>query len=287
MPLPFLPSDYRDLLTHWNRFQNRYKYRDQGTDLNLLRLMRAAYYAAISFVDYNVGRVIDALEDEGVLENTLILFTSDHGELLGDYGSYGKRSFLDVAARVPLIVRHPARFPAGVRCDVPVSLVDVAPTCLSTAGVSPSHDHVGLDLSRIAAHGSDRHSIVGQFEEGPTALYMLLTSDYKYVYSAPDRREWLFDRRTDQREERSLADDPAHNDVLSGLRAQLIRRLREDGYEAPLDGDGWRLFDPPPPVPTDPDGGLLYQDGRSVSDRFPPGYEPDFDPLRPRAEDGS
>ena len=62
--------------------------------MNLLRTMRAAYYAAISFIDYQVGQILDYLESEDELDNTLILYTSDHGELLGDYDCYGKRSFL-------------------------------------------------------------------------------------------------------------------------------------------------------------------------------------------------
>ena len=87
MPFPYMPRGYEDLQTYWNRVQNRYKYRDQGFDGNLVRLTKCAYYAAISFVDYNAGRILQALEDQGELDNTLVLFTSDHGELLGDYGS--------------------------------------------------------------------------------------------------------------------------------------------------------------------------------------------------------
>ena len=85
---------------------------DQGFDMNLIRLTAAAYYGTISFIDYNVGRILNDLERRGLLDETLILFTSDHGELLGDYGSVGKRSMLDAAFRVPLLARYPARFAA-------------------------------------------------------------------------------------------------------------------------------------------------------------------------------
>jgi len=105
MPLPYLPPDYEELLTYWNHKQNRYKYRDQGFDLNLIRLMRAQYYAAISYIDYNIGRLLTYLRETDELDNTLVIFTADHGELLGDYGSFGKRSMLDPAARIPLVVR--------------------------------------------------------------------------------------------------------------------------------------------------------------------------------------
>ncbi|HEX2999642.1 MAG TPA: sulfatase-like hydrolase/transferase, partial [Armatimonadota bacterium] len=107
MPLPKRPEDSENLLTYWNRFQNRYKYRDQGLDNNLIRSLRAAYYGCISFVDYQVGRILAALEARGEMENTLILFVSDHGELLGDYNCFGKRCMLDSAARVPMLAYWP------------------------------------------------------------------------------------------------------------------------------------------------------------------------------------
>lgn len=281
MPLPYLPEGYEHLLTHWNRLQNRYKYRDQGTDLNLLRTMRAAYCAAISFVDYNVGRILDRLQSEGVLDRTLILFTSDHGEFLGDYGSYGKRSFLDVAARVPLLARFPERFPIGSRCDEPTSLVDILPTCLAAAGLEKEPRHAGTDLAQVAAKNVERMGVLGQFSQDGGALYMLATRSFKYIHSAPDRREWLLTRTTGAREERSLAGNPAFADVLARLRDQLINRLREDGYDSPLDGNAWREFPPLPSVPSDPDAWQLFQDGRSVSDRFPAGYAPRVDTMKP------
>ena len=287
MPLPFLPSDYAHLHTYWNRLQNRYKYRDQGRDMNLLRTMRAAYYAAISFIDYQVGRILDYLESEGELDNTLILYTSDHGELLGDYDSYGKRSFLDAAARIPLLVRYPERFEANAQCDIPTSLVDVLPTCIGAASLPPGSAHTeqsGIDLANIAAENTQRDAIIGQLGQESTGLYMLLTSKYKYIYSAADRQEWLFRRmRGNRLDERSLAGNPAYSSTLNAYRQRLIEWFRGDGYELPLDGNKWRDF-PPPAEPENPDAGQIFQDGRSVSAQFPPGYSPQVDPLRPATE---
>jgi len=281
MPLPHVPPNVDDLLTYWNRVQNRYKYRDQGTDLNLLRTTRAAYYAAISFIDFNVGRVLAALEARGILDETLVLFTSDHGEFLGDYGCYGKRSFLDVAARVPLLVRYPARFPVGARCDDPVSLVDVLPTCLAAAGIEKSPQRVGVDLSEFAAKRVNREGVVGQFGREGGALYMFVSHAFKYIYSAPDRKEWLFRRESGRLEERNLAGNPAFSDVLSHHRSRLIERFRTDGYDLPLDGDRWREFPPLESIPTTPDAWQLFQDGRNVADRFPAGYQPRVNTFQP------
>ena len=226
MPLPFLPPDYTQLHTYWKRHQNRYKYRDQGRDMNLLRTMRAAYYSAISFIDYQVGRILDHLEAAGELDNTLILYTADHGELLGDYDCYGKRSFLDAAARIPLLVRYPERFTPGTACKTPTSLVDVLPTCLGAAGLPTAPDRSGLDLADIAAGKAHREAILGQLGHEATGLYMYLTDAYKYIYSAADRKEWLFRRLPGRLEERSLAGNPAYNAILNAHRQALIARFR-------------------------------------------------------------
>lgn len=281
MPLPFLPEDYEHLYTYWNRHQNRYKYRDQGRDMNLLRTMRAAYYAAISFIDYQVGRIIEYLENEGELDNTLIIYTSDHGELLGDYDCYGKRSFLDAAARIPLLVRYPERFSANIQCDTPTSLVDVLPTSLCAAGLSPSSDHSGLDLADIASGHTEREGIIGQLSDQNRGLYMYMTQEYKYIYSAADRKEWLFRRLPGQLDDRSIAGNHGYGGVLNDYRNRLINWFKEDGYDIPLDGNKWREFTPPYEN-ENPDAELLYQDGRSASDQFPQGYVPQIDPLRRR-----
>lgn len=247
--------------------------------MNLLRTMRAAYYAAISFIDYQVGRILDYLESEGELDNTLILYTSDHGELLGDYDCYGKRSFLDAAARIPLLVRYPERFQANAQCDIPTSLVDVLPTSLGAAGLPSQTDRSGVDLADIATGNIQRDAIIGQLGQEETGLYMLLTDEYKYIYSAADRQEWLFRRVQGRLEERSLAGNPGYGRILNAYRKRLIEWLQDDGYELPLDDNKWRDF-PPPFEPENPDAGQLFQDGRSVSDQFPPGYLPNVDTLR-------
>ena len=82
MSPPHLPPVSGDFLTYWNHFQNRYKYRDQGCDMNLLRLTKAAYYATISQIDYQVGRILDQLAIDGTLDETLILFTSGSRDTL-------------------------------------------------------------------------------------------------------------------------------------------------------------------------------------------------------------
>lgn len=218
MPLPFIPENSAELYTWVNRFQNRYKYRDRGLDMQLLRLITAYYYATISFVDYQVGRILTALEETNQLENTLIVFSSDHGEHLGDLGCFGKRSMQDASAKVPMIVRYPERFPAGETCSTATSLVDLFPTLLGAAGISTDELGVdglgvdgleldGQDLADCAAAPDPERTVYAQFAKEERAIYMAVNEQWKYVYSAGDQAEFFFDRKADPAEVNNLAAD--------------------------------------------------------------------------------
>jgi len=275
MPLPKLPRDFENLWTYITRRQNRYKFRDAGIDLRLLQMMKAYYYATISFIDYNVGRIISRLEQTGELDNTLIIWTSDHGEFLGDYNCFGKRSFLRSAANIPLIARFPARFSAGRCVDTPVSLVDIFPTFLATCGIdAPSHLD-GLDLAELAKDPHLREMIYGAYVFGGrddfnTANYMAMNRRWKYIYSSSEDRQFLFDLQRDPDETRNRAEIPTCKAQTNVMRADLIARFRNDGFLIPLNGNTWRKFEPPI-FPADPDAGLLFQDARWAS-TFIPGY---------------
>ena len=271
MPLPNKPPGYQTLHTYANRFQNRYKYRDRGIDENLVRTIKAYYYACISFIDFQVGRILSALEEEGQIDNTLILFTSDHGEFLGDYDCFGKRSMLDAASRIPLIARYPESFPAGTACETPASLVDLMPTFLSVAGLETSGLELdGMDLRRLLA--LEDRTVFSQYQEGPLGVYMAVNRRWKYFYSSPDRREFLFDRLTDPRESRNRAGLSLCAKEKMAMKSRLIEFYSRSGYEEPLDGNEWRHF-PQPRIPDDPDAGLLIQDAPwSVGFQRIPGY---------------
>lgn len=254
---PFRPEGFEGLLTYWNHFQNRYKYRDKGYDEMLVRTMKASYYACISFIDHHVGRIFEGLGEE--IDDTLIIFTSDHGELLGDYGSFGKRSMLDAAARVPMLVRYPEICAANFQCDIPTTLLDIFPTCLSLAGDTEWQvSQEGRNLAHVAAGTAQRDTVYSQYSHGPKGLYTAITKNLKYLYSAADNREWLFDLRLDPRETHNFAGNPSYETAQTDLKCRLINRFQEDGYLEPLDRDGWRAF-PLSNVP-DNDAFLLFQD---------------------------
>lgn len=241
MPLP-LRAEAGQRHDLWiNRFQNRYKCRDRGEDGFFLACMRSAYYASISFVDYQIGRMLDALERTGRLENTLIVFHSDHGEYLGDYGCYGKRSMHDVSARIPLVCRFPGARNGGSVVSTPVSLVDVAPTFLRAGEARiESHALEGSDLAILAEGGSNRREVFSQYDHGPNGIYMAVDERFKYVYSVADRKTLFFDRLFDPMERNNQAGSMQYREPEERLKQACIDLLRRNGETDAFDGDGWR-----------------------------------------------
>jgi len=287
MPPATVPPEPEEFQLLINQLQNRYKYRDRGIDDFLLRTMKAYYYACVSFVDYQIGRILDTLEQTGQKENTLIIFSTDHGEMLGDYNCFGKRSLHNAAARIPLVVSGPG-YAAGVNCSTPVSLVDIAPTFLKLAGADNSNMLLdGLDLADLVSGKADRKvvysffSAVGQITAGcqpgifdgmddpekriyASICLMAANRDYKYIYSAPDNKELLFDEKT-HAEDINLANKPEYTEIKAELQQCIIDRLTRDGHTALIkDGKLTPLIRARIPDGM-PDRGLIRQD-----------YAPDF-----------
>ena len=253
---PRRPQGFERLLTYWNHHQNRYKYRDKGYDEMLFRAMKAMYYACISFIDFNLGRILAALGDD--IDKTLILYTSDHGEMLGDFGSVGKRAMLNPAVKVPLIVRPPGAGRGSQRIDTPVSLLDIFPTFASAAGANaPLPSAEGADLLALAAGDSQRDAVYSQFSEGNTGLYMIAERDFKYIYSAADHKEWLFDLRIDPDETKNFAGNPRYEAQLAELRRRIIERFESDGYDRAVNDGAWHDYEPPAFPDPAGDEGLL------------------------------
>lgn len=296
MPLPNLPDDFESLQTLVNRCQNRYKYRDNAFDLNLVRSIKAYYYACISFVDYQIGRILDELDRSGQTDRTLIIFTADHGEHLGDYQCFGKRSMHDSCSRIPLILSMPGLFAGGRVCHETASLIDLAPTILSVAGASiDTHPLDGVDLAQLAAGQSKRESVFSHnYFDGSAFLesdadfssyiadrdnrfavfsaYLAVNQNWKYIYSAPDNRAFLFDRKTDPKETRDFSCNPFLSDVRQQMNAQLVAYVKQNPSDRAVENDDFRAFRLPPFV-RNPDAGHLIQDSYTPwSSALIPGY---------------
>jgi choline-sulfatase len=200
-----------------------------------VRRARHAYYGAISYVDDKVGQILRALEGAGLAEDTIILFTSDHGEMLGERGLWYKMNFFEWSARVPLIVWAPTRF-APHRVNGHVSLVDILPTLVELgAGDGPAPDLAdavdGQSLvPLLQGDGADRQgAAVGEilFESAIAPCFMIRRGRYKYIYSEPDP-EQLYDLEDDPNELHNLAEQPEHDALRRRFFEEMTARWDPD-----------------------------------------------------------
>jgi choline-sulfatase len=193
-----------------------------------VRNARRAYYGAISYVDDNVGRLMSALRATNLADDTVVIVTSDHGEMLGERGFWYKMSFFEGAARVPLIVRAPRHF-APRRVANAVSLVDLLPTLVELANDGREGDYAApLDGRSLLPHlaGGDGHDeVIGEYlAEGAIApLVMIRRGPWKFVHSPADPDQ-LYNLADDPLELSNLASAPGAPDALASFRAEATGR---------------------------------------------------------------
>jgi arylsulfatase A-like enzyme len=189
----------------------------------------------VELIDWNVGRMLESLERSGQRENTLVIFMSDHGEMLGDHGLLLKGCrFYEGLVHVPLIFSWPEKLPQGERRDALVELTDLAPTLLGLAGVEPPPRTAGRDLWPLLSGQTDRHreevrciyydalSMVNPTRTGwrRSRASMIRTDRHKLVVYHGTEPGELFDLQEDPDEYVNLWDDPAH----AGVRSELMKR---------------------------------------------------------------
>ncbi len=191
-----------------------------------LRKNVAIYYAMVSLMDKYIGVILDKLDQLGLAENTLVLFSTDHGHLFGQHGLIAKGAFhYEDLIRVPFIVRWPGRAPAGKRSDALQSLVDLSPSFLSMLGIDIPREWTGLDQTPVWFGEEERlrdHVVVENRHE-PDTIHVKTYVDQRYKLTVYYRHDYgeLFDLQEDPGEINNLWDDPGHQD----LKHELIRQL--------------------------------------------------------------
>ncbi len=197
---------------------------DQLTDEENRRA-RAAYYGMVQLIDRSLATVMATLERRGLAENTLVIFTSDHGELLGDHGLWFKGPFhYEAILNVPLIMRWPAGLPAGRAVDSPVGLIDIVPSVLAAAQVAADDSLDGESLLPIAnGTGECRAEAYVEFVDDPKRLRLrtVVTRDWKLTWYAGETFGELYDLANDPSEFANRWDDPE----CATIKAQLLARL--------------------------------------------------------------
>jgi arylsulfatase A-like enzyme len=188
-----------------------------------------AFYAALcALIDDQVGRIMDVLTEQGLWENTLVLYTSDHGEMLGDFGMFGKSIFYEPVIRVPMIAAYPGAASTGTRFDGLVEHIDVAPTCMECAGLQPSPEMRGVSLLPIL-HGEPggKQAVLCEYVSNDQSQRgkCLRTPRYKYVFWGAGEMEEFYDLVEDPCERRNLASDPQCATEITRHRQLLLDLL--------------------------------------------------------------
>ena len=201
---------------------------DHGDDWDAWRSTVAAYWGYTSMVDALLGRLLGRLDEERVLDDTLVVFCSDHGEMLGSHGLWHKMAPYEECLRVPLLMRFPPRFPAGRRSASPVSLLDVPSTILAAAGCELPDRYQGVDLGPLARGETDAAGEPVRFAEmrslgdwhGISDFRLVVDERHKFVWHDGDRPE-LYDLQRDPFEQINLADTADARPVRRRLSDRL------------------------------------------------------------------
>lgn len=193
----------------------------------------ADYYGMISHMDYDIGRILDTLDARGLRENTIVVYTSDHGLGVGQHGLMGKQNLYDHSMRIPLIMRGPG-VPVGLSCGALLYLLDLYPTLLELAGVPVPDSSAGHSLTDLLREATYMHrkqifsAYQGVFGHPAGAPYQRSIKDErrKLIQTVVDKRQtWqLFDLETDPDETNDLIEEPALASLVERLKESLRKR---------------------------------------------------------------
>ena len=207
---------------------------DKAFDEPSIRRAIAAYFGMVSYLDNNIGTLLAALERSGLIDTTRVIYTSDHGDNLGNRGLWGKSNLYEDAAAVPLIMAGP-EIPAGQVCHTPVSLVDCHPTILSWAGVPADRgdrDCPGVSLLDVAKGHAPPRTLLSEYHASGsvTGAFMIRKGPFKYVYYAGMAPQ-LFDLESDPGEACDLGQDPGFAGLVASCEAALRRICDPDAVD--------------------------------------------------------
>jgi iduronate 2-sulfatase len=238
-------------------YQKQYDWTD-----DLRKRSRQAYDAAICFMDAQVGRVVDALDRHGLEDNTIIVFTSDHGYHTGEHGLWQKMSIFEESARVPLLIVAPGVTKPGTVAESPVGLIDLYPTLSELCGLTPPANLQGQSLVPILkdSNAAGRGWAISQVSRGNKLDtdgkrffgYSLRTPRWRYTeWDGGRRGRELYDHQNDPKELSNLANTPEHAKTVTDLASRLHEAVKStfpaSGKTPPVQqGDLWMplLVDP-------------------------------------------
>jgi choline-sulfatase len=235
VPMPEIPEGFFDSMPL------NYKHLRRGfglidVDAGTVRRGRELYYGLTQWIDEEIGKVLDTLQSSPLADNTVVIYTTDHGENMGEHGLWWKNCMYEQAAHVPLIISCPKRWQGGQRRRGACSLLDVAQTVAEIGGARVPDDWNGHSMAPWMDDGASRWKdmAVSQYYAHNIAsgFAMLRTGDWKYVYhSPPDSRHpaerELYDLKADPQEFKNLARNAAHRSKVDEMHSLLVKELDE------------------------------------------------------------
>jgi len=210
---------------------------DLKNEKNLYNLRRS-YYALVSYVDDKVGELIKCLEETGLADNTIVIFTSDHGDMLGEKGMIQKRCFYERSSRVPLIIKYPDKHFKGRVETRHCSLVDLAPTVLDMAGI-PDKERLSLDGQSLtgptgsgnSGDNNDRAVFSELHTEGVyTPCFMMREGQFKYIYIHNNACQ-LFNTEHDPKEWKNLSGNPDYAELEDHMKCRILEKFDPDAID--------------------------------------------------------
>ena len=207
-------------------------------DTAAIRRITATYYALCSYVDRNIGQVLQTLEENGLTDETRIIYTSDHGAMIGARGLFGKFQMYDDAAAIPLIMAGPD-VPQAQVVNTPVSLIDCYPTILESVGLERDTSTLpGASLWTAAQESDQTRTILSEYHAAGTrhGIFMLCDGQYKYIHYCHEAPQ-IFDLVTDPQELIDLAASPEHQNILQRFERQLRSILDPQAVDAQAKAD--------------------------------------------------
>ncbi len=203
-----------------------------------------SYFGLCSFLDHNIDQVLKALKQSGQLEDTVIVYISDHGEMLGDHGLWAKSVMYEQSVGIPMILAGPG-IPTGDN-PTPVSLTDIAATARNIAGIAGPENTKqwqSINLMEIAANPDASRFVISEYHDGgcPTGMFMVRKGMWKYVYYAGDYPSQLFNLERDPDELADLAESDAHAITLKQMHEHLLEVIDPDEVNSAAFADQARL----------------------------------------------
>lgn len=200
-----------------------------GVTQHQARESKQAYYAAISFVDAQIGRLLDTMDRLKLWDNTVVVFWSDHGYHLGEHGLWMKRSLFEGSARVPMVIVAPGAKGNGQVCGRTVEFVDLYPTMADLAGLTPPAGYEGASIKDLLADPAAPHDrpAYTQVLHGGVHGHAVRTERYRYIeWGNAKQGTQLYDYQTDPQELKNLADDPRSSGVVEDMKRLVASTLR-------------------------------------------------------------